>query len=298
MNDNESQITTIANLLTTHLLNFNKPLLWLWQIVMGVAMASAAFHVFDVVVNLLGEYNVYKATITVRNAHPTMDSWYAILFFLLIFIPTFIRFFFGDIRYFNLVYVELFTAARSDFHDAFKRELASFTGKRRLFDITILLIESSTFVFLGNCIADPRLFLSAYCLLLFTNVLWLFVTISGIRQREPQNQPEGETLYSFERLKQLLSGYDKPYYAPTVWAINNTIVALLLLVVLLLSSVADLSPHVLLLSGFFLCLANSAIDLGCTWFFYFPKVMDIFELAGIPEARQRTLFDIVKKTGS
>lgn len=146
---------------------------WSWLVVMGYALYNATEQAYLVVVR----------TIDGQAGPGTGEAYISVMIFVFVFLPTFIRFFFGDNRYIDDQYSELRRDLRKwtrkdstkPEHDILVR--LSRSRKRRGLDSINLLAHGIIFALLSLAIGRPRLFFVLYAALLLVNCLFLFLTI-------------------------------------------------------------------------------------------------------------------------
>lgn len=229
--------------------NIHESLKWTWQLIMGFALVCA-----------VGEYfNAIKANTTMSIANQPHH-----LFFLL-FILTFIRFLFGNDRYLDERYIE-FMFKIDDLEetqrDTYVEERThKLSGKRRLYDIIMLISTGVIFVILGKSLGtDKDSFVNCYIALMIANICFLAISVVwnvfieiGHRQTQKTTIQIIVSIYNYERY-------------PIIWIVNN----LVCVFIFLLSERLHMFDRYLVFASVF-CL-NSIIDLCTTWKLYFPPI--------------------------
>jgi len=191
--------------------------------------------------------------------------------FFLVFLPTFIRFFYGDNRYLDQHYLELILLASYGNDGEFENELAAMHGRRRFFDILLLIFHGFVFVFMGNALKNPELFILIYAFLMLTNLLWLRANVKWNQTKETVIEGEGIKL-----IRKEVYVYPDRDRAPRFWIKNNLWHFLILGVLIYLHYNAHgIDRSLYLALSIFCCVSNSAFDLWKTWFFYFPNVQQL-----------------------
>lgn len=208
---------------------------WFWQLLMSLSMARALDNVHSTVLE-----------------DPTQRSWLAVSLFLLAFLPTFVRHYFGDVRYLGRHYIERPRAKIGPRVDI--------TERRFWIDVSLLFFHGILFVLMARSLHQARLFFILFAALLLMDVVYL-------RWTREDGSARGET-HLRDRL--LSSG-------PAWWTVNN-LVHFVIMVPLIAWSFGD-SPSVGFLRGFPLpltllavaCVTNSVADLAVTHGWYFPN---------------------------
>lgn len=218
-----------------------------------------------------------------------------------IYVLTFIRFYIGDIRLFDIRYSEIFKLAKDYYekcskvgsvNEKFSRDLCTeiFTAysDRNLYKIeNIFLIFQTLFiVFIALYTREAVNFLFLFTVLLFVNAAWLwFIALSG----KTLIADKLYRVFPFLRDVPTISA-SLPQTASKFWAINNTIFSVLIISILIYivtqyynsdTNSGSLSNYqatyeALIIIAFLLALANSIIDLIFTWSFYFPQFGSAF----------------------
>ncbi len=230
----------------------------LWQILMGLAIAIC-IHEFN------KEFMIFKNS---NQSFWESNFPYNISLFL-IFILTFIRFFWGDSRYIDFHYSEFSRDYNNNSKDFLIDELSKLSGGRMFFDIVLLIIHGIIFVFLGFAISDNNYFFSVYAILMFSNCFWLTYN-SHLRVKKIKGKPNEADMYENET-----GNYSVPSkYYPTRW-IKINLVALLLMIL----SYAYLrnNMNVFHLSLVIICLLDCFADFLFTWRFYAPDLVDVMK---------------------
>jgi hypothetical protein len=220
--------------------NLHGSLKWYWQVVMGLAMVKAVDTLYSILFDEIGT-----------------EKMVATLIFSCAFLPTFIRFFFGDSRYLDEHYIEL---RKWRPIDEYLAETPKKISKGRIvLDIGSLLIIGLLFVFMARSLSHPAIFFASYWALLLFNIVWLTITL---RLAVDQVQTK--------------SVLQERYRAPRLWIKNNLWHMILMgpcLFVMLRTpdslSWKTLSMEFLLIA---LCVSNSTFDFGRTGYYYFPSL--------------------------
>jgi hypothetical protein len=154
---------------------------WPWFVIMGYALYNATEE----------SYKVILRQSDASTNPPIDDIHYSLILPLLIaifvFLPTFIRFFFGDTRYIDEQYAELRQRLKDDNNEEVT-ELLSRSRFRRGLDAIFLLCHGITIALLSLAISRPELFFVFYWLLLSLNCVFLFTTIQV--NKIPTNSPD------------------------------------------------------------------------------------------------------------
>ncbi len=233
--------------------NIHGSLKWYWQVVMGLAMVKAIDTLYD--------------SIFVKNTSPQLT--FAIPLFILGFLPTFLRLYFGDSRYLDEHYIEYRKWRPVDefFIDTPKK----ITAIRFTLDITLLMGIGILIVFMAKALSRPKVFFAAYFALLVFDVVWISLT-----------------MWANSNLTKDNITYQKRYKAPNIWIINNLIHAIFMFVLGLFGVRFDkpLDTFVLILFVV-ICSSNSFFDILLTNDFYFPPLKkDYAQMLASPEKEE------------
>ena len=217
----------------------------------------------------------------IREAYRENSDYNISLFFIianfLIFLSTFIRFFWGDSRYLDLHYRELITQIRLFQPGQIDDEFDRMTGKRRFFDIVLLTIHGTIFIFLGFSV-DSFYFYVGYAVLMITNSLWLTYNKhldikkeTIIEKINTQRAALGQGGTLTKQIKTINSDY-----APRYWIKNNFVAFLLMAITYVISLFISGFPATLLYAIMVsICVVNCILDFWKTWDFYFPKLGEL-----------------------
>lgn len=239
----------------------------LWQILMGLALAVTVNSFYGGLTDLIATKNsgwIHSTAVLSAN--------------FAVFMLTFLRFFWGDNRYLDLHYMELFLQISQSHPDKIDEELNRISGERRFFDIILLTVHGTIFIFLGLALENYYHFYLVYAILMTTNVLWLFYNKHLQTRKEVrilQEDRQGAAL-GFGGTKVRYSQEVDPNYAPRFWIRNNiaTLVVMgSIFAIYELTTVLPLNVFQYMMIG--TCLANCFIDFWKTWDFYFPKLGEL-----------------------
>ena len=146
-----------ANILLDSLLeNTHSSLKWSWQIVMGFSMLAAAQEGFGLILPLMQYIRVFSPLDSAPAGFSLFDCVFSLCLFVLVFIPAFIRFVYGDNRYLDLHYLELTQLAEDRSDESYLSELQRFSGRRRMIDILLLLTHGVIFICLAKALGQTR----------------------------------------------------------------------------------------------------------------------------------------------
>ena len=223
--------------------NLHGSLKWYWQVVMGLAMVKAVD-------------TLYGLLFVSREGEPLV-----LLLFTFAFLPTFIRFYFGDSRYLDAHYIEhrKWRPVAEYLVDTQKK----ISTVRMLLDITLLMVIGIAFVFMALSLSRPDIFYSTYLALLLFDVLWLVGA-----QRLDKNQ---------RKTPIVVAEQDKN--APRFWVRNNLIRAIPFMMPCLFwyfsyppvqIDLLRMSVQQVILIA--LCITNSYFDIQFVKGYYFPKL--------------------------
>jgi hypothetical protein len=233
--------------------NIHGSLKWFWQLIMGFAMAQA----------------VGMVSVTLLE-NPRSHQWVPTILFVVAFVPTFIRFYFGHARHLDIHYIE---DRRWRPEERFFPEVrACISPLRWWIDVVRLLTHGIIFVLLARLLgSNTFLFFCFYVGLLVINVAYLPWTHALTKSRRPRR-----------RLREI-PRTDGPVW----WIINNTSHAIVMTALiswcyaypvsltslfwpLSLASTNGLTLQYTLL--LLLCATNSIVDLYVTHNWYFPSL--------------------------
>ncbi|MGD0189333.1 MAG: hypothetical protein ABSD74_01190 [Rhizomicrobium sp.] len=198
---------------------------------------------------------------------------------------TFYRFYVGNIRVFDLRYVEIvkFTKLLYESDRAAFERLFDHLDEGRRWDSIYLIFKTFVIISLTIEINTPFIFFSIYFLVLLLDVAWIRIAIHPRPLFKPlffetiglpaelgsatSGWPQ-ESRVAYKELEMTFSSH-----AMTIWTRNNTIFSIIMLVLIPLPYLyrgSDLELYSLILLS--LCvIMNSLIDLIMTWNFYNPK---------------------------
>jgi hypothetical protein len=218
--------------------NIHGSLKWYWHVVMGLAMVHAIEKLYD--------------SIFSRDCSTGFN---ASLSFIFVFVPMFIRFYFGDSRYLDEHYIE--HRKWRPINEYMEDINVKISKLRFLLDIVLLMVIGILFVFMALSIADTRIFFSITCGLLLFNIIWLTAT---------------SMLNSKQRITEIIK--QKRYDAPHTWIVNNSMHVLCMVAVLLLvpQTAVFFGTNIQQLVFLCLCISNSIFDVKLTRDFYLPKL--------------------------
>lgn len=222
--------------------NLHGSLKWYWQVVMGLAMVKAVDTLY---ISLFDKI--------------CAESEIAVLCFLCAFLPTFIRFYFGDSRYLDEHYIEYRKWRPIDEYLADMCNKVS--ARRMVLDIALLMVIGIGFVFMARSLPRPRIFYSTFTVLMLFDMVWLSLTL-----RLSSNQAKTSIMHQ-ER-----------YDAPNFWVKNNFFHLVLMVPCLFWEFYTpkirvytfNVSAQELILLA--LCVSNSIFDFAYTYDYYFPKL--------------------------
>lgn len=238
--------------------NTHSSLKWSWQIVMGFALITA----------------VQQAYAALFEPSGFSDPELSFLLFVFIFIPTFIRLFYGDNRYLDLHYLEL---RRWNNPEAYLHELRyQLSSHRRFIDIFLLLTHGALFIFLSKAIGKPEIFFFTYVALMIVNVLWLGLTVAlnkRIRVVNAHSQVKSRLVGNDQRS----TSTPRRDRSPRFWIKNNIVALLIFGLIYLLRSRSQVEDETFF--GLFIVasLLNSGLDIATQWGFYFPNLDEVYE---------------------
>jgi hypothetical protein len=222
--------------------NLHESLKWLWLIIMGLSLVHAI--------------EVYAELLDLRDAENPLDV--AMMFItehtlvFISFILIFIRFSFGNNRFIDLSYDE------KQYRQGLKVELYKYSGRKRTFDIMLLLSQGIFFYFMSFHIGNSAYYSYFFVIFMVVNVLWL---IFQLKSKINAKDPKPDLLIGNMSGSQVLEN----------WCINN-----FLFVVIMVCIIASGLPYkVLICIG--LTILNSVVDFCLTWRYYFPSLRDIYE---------------------
>jgi len=235
-----------------------------------------------------------------NNAHLFWWNLLIVGTFYVVYLLTFYRFYVGNIRVFDMRYVEIVKfvalAAEAQTDDENRNDYA------RLFDYIdtnarsesiYLIVKTLVIISLTIDMNTPATFLSIYLLVLGMDVFWirvlarrphrtyleLFAEKLGL-PTDPSNQP-AERRRGIEDLRRMFPGD-----ALAFWATNNVncfVFLLLILVPVWISKSNPQSELAAYLDWYYTAAAivafvNCIADLGRTWWFYNPRFRNVYEL--------------------
>jgi hypothetical protein len=248
--DQEKQKELAKQRVEEVLSNTHDSLKWSWQVVMGFALYNAVQEV----------YIAFKGT----NIHKlTHDHLLYALVSLLVFIPTFIRFFYGDNRYLDIHYSEL-RRRWQDLNSYVEVLDTKLSRGRRLIDVLLLLSHGILFAFLSCSISNPEVFFWFYLVLLLTNCFWLYTT--KILNRKVSTTGTDETI----TVTQIVPKRDETL---TFWLNNNLChIGFLGLFLLLFYHTNNGNQFLCIIAMIVCCTSNSFFDFCYQRGFYLPNL--------------------------
>ena len=156
-------------------------------------------------------------------------------FIFILFCATFIRFYWGGVRFFDLKHVEiprllLLLGSYLDkinnlqrYTNAFKEAVASSSSRDITVDVITILYQSTAFFLLGRYINRPGMFVTIYAVLLLLNALYLRLTT---RSAEKHQRALTEIGFTPDEAGKIF-----PLFARGIWIWNNFICGLTIAVV-------------------------------------------------------------------
>lgn len=239
--------------------NTHSSLKWSWQIVMGFSLVTAVQQAYAALFDTAG----------------LSDPALSFLLFLFIFIPTFVRLFYGDNRYLDLHYLEL--RRWNNKPEAYLHELRhQLSSHRRFIDIFLLLTHGELFIFLGKAIGKPEIFFAIYVALMIVNVLWLGLSVALNTRIRVVNFPS--------QVKSRLVGNDQRNTStprrdrsPRFWIKNNIFALLIFGSIYFLRMRGQIEEEAFFGLFIFTSLLNSGLDIVTQWGFYFPNLDEVYE---------------------
>ncbi len=225
--------------------NIHESLKLIWQLIMGFALSCAVNEYFNVLHAIPGNLDH-------TNTH---------LFFFL-YLLTFIRFFFGINRYLDQRYIEFLYKIEnkndSEKDNYIKGRTQKLSGKRRFFDIIMLLLTGVIFVMLGNSLKKGNdLFIPYYIILMVANVVFLSISVIW-------NFYINYTLNDdHDQINVSMSKYEK---FPVFWIMNN------LICLFIYWFASTKFPTYTFIAFSIIFYLNTTIDLFKTWKMYFPDI--------------------------
>ena len=239
----------------------------LWQILMGLALATA----------IESFYGMLSALILTKNTE-WIHSLIIVSINFGIFLLIFLRFFWGDSRYLDLHYMELFLQVSQSHPDKIGEELNRLSGERRFFDIVLLTANGTSFIFLGHTLRNFYHFYIVYAVVMLINVLGLFYNKHLHARKEVlmRQEDKQKAALAHEGAKIKHSREINPNDAPRFW-IKNNLIALILMVgtFLMFELTSVVSLHIFQLTMIIICLVNCFLDFWKTWDFYFPELGEL-----------------------
>lgn len=212
--------------------NIHQSLKWLWQLMMVLSLLLATSTIYS---------NIFSQSSAILP----------FFFFILGYLPVFIRFYFGINQYLDTQYLQ--PSQATSFEDYLLEIKLKLSKTRRLLDILLLLSHSIVFVFWAHSIATIPVFIIFYVVLLVLNITFLYLF-----------------KVTADRRNKNFSTTDP---APAFWIKNNLIHLFILTFVVL---IADWLGATNSLWYALVCLtllaSNSAFDLRHTRFYYFPNL--------------------------
>jgi len=233
--------------------NIHESLKWTWQLIMGFAFVSVVKEYFSIL----------------HTTYEKGDMIYINLLFFL-FIITFIRFLFGNNRYLDERYVEFLYKIKDleseEKNKYIKERTQKLSGKRRFYDIIMLLCTGIIFVILAKSLSqDKALFVKYFILLMVINIFFLSISVLwNIYIEVGHKKSLGNNLHQI-----IFSLFDYEKF-PIIWILNNFFCVILFYC---LRFRFQSNEYLIFIVIFYL---NSFIDLFATWNLYFPKI-DILE---------------------
>lgn len=235
-------------------------LAWVFRILMGWSVAVAAERIYGAVV---------------LGFEPARTPLQLAVYFLL-FLPTFFRFYYGDIRYFDRRTNRLKRLiAESDAPaGVLARVDRVLSSKRQLLDLTHAVMTGSLFVCLARAIEEPNVFVLLFYFLLLMNCVWLQASI--VLNRITVRQVTRE-LRDGHIIREIQEEQPREDRVPRLWLRNNFGFCVVTALIVGLGLVQQwwtlsLSSPRLVVVVVVLGLANSIADIRLTYRHYFPQL--------------------------
>jgi hypothetical protein len=274
MPDEKTKQERAKELVDSVLANTHESLKWSWQVVMGFALYTAVQETYH--------------AMTSRPPMSTPELTLCSVIASFVFLPTFIRFFYGDNRYLDLHYSEL---RQWNSLEGYERDLeTSLSKSRRLVDVLLLLSHGIVFAFLALAIPKPEMFFCFYGVLLLINCFWLYIVVR-MNERiviEPNGSGVKDLLrgLALHEMEQRTTSFPKRDAAARYW-IKNNLWHLVIFVLLYLARTSPLEWNLVatwhrqafLYLYVAACVSNSAFDLYYQWDFYLPKLDEVYREA-------------------
>jgi hypothetical protein len=277
--------------------NTHDSLKWLWQVSMGSALAISSYTAFEAFIYISrGSAESEKYFLVQDYFDPKGVAIISILSYLFVFLPLFIRFFYGDNRYLDLHYIELRDLTKKDlfyFRDAGHR----YSGASRFLDIALLMSHSIVFIFMGKSIVYPDLFSSLVIVLMGANICWLlfviyrnrnntkkyFITSNGSESLALNAVSNTQKLYGNVETRSICRSRDWVLWR---WAMNNLAHLVLVVGILLLVYGGKISVEEYMYAFIVIMLSNSVLDFILTWEFYFPRLDELMKLSKMEQSSE------------
>jgi hypothetical protein len=249
-----------------------------FQILMMYSMVTAAQTCYPTLVESLSiiPNEFFNINHNQLNNQPKLNLTPSFLF-IIVFVPTFVRFFIGDLRYLDLSYRDLTSVAKKTGPDSYREEILKFSGGKRFFDMLMLLTHGVLFIFLGKSLESISHCAFVYSLLMLINVIWLSFSVTRAKKYTYNENDLTGT-------ESMLIQHKRKDWAPRFWIKNNLAFIVIIILVALFFKAYHRDPNDLFYWIFVgLVVLNSLIDFRVTWFFYFPDYEEILDHESTPQ---------------
>jgi len=245
--------------------NEHGSLKWFWQLIMGFALVTAIVSAYN---SLFPTDSRFPITAMTAVQHRTYS---ALILFPIIFIPMFLRFYFGDVRYLDERYIEhqLWQPVNGyldDLHNKLPRS-------RFWLDVLLLFMHGVSFIVMALAISSYPRFFGAWLALLIMNTVYL--AVSARLDRDPaaagKPRPRGLQLLRVTRYHRWLPC--RWASAASYWWRNNLLAIVLAAPLLTFSYMGrHWSGTLWTVLLVIIAAANSVIDFLLTSEFYYPTL--------------------------
>ena len=243
---------------------------WPWLLILGFSLLQASRSI----------YVHYEGFDSLINA---LVDPLPLFLFILVFLPTFFRFYVGDHRLTELFYFQALESIRIDISGGVLAHILN--RSKRILDQLGFFSLAVIFLFLGLSVSEPFRFFRFVGVLYLLNIVWLICSISLARKTEQSIKSLANSNEEFCAIaaKRYLSEMDLDMYmkrAPRIWLFNNIVCSALIIPVAFFPYFSDynifgLSEIACLSIMLVVATLNSFFDIYLTHRFYFPR-LDVF----------------------
>jgi hypothetical protein len=244
-----------------------------------IVFSAGTFAALSTINSMLLQYGLLRGVppaSAVPIAHPGICT---ALF--AVFVLTFLRFYVGDVRIFDIRYSEVFKLANSSIdHISDRADISRFTklvanSDRNLykFEIVLLTFQTLIIVFLAFQISDWENFARAYTFLMVWNIAYL--VLANLQSQLVIRPFFYEIFPGTEDIASIQAMF--PMKASRIWIYNNSVAVVVLVCLMLASDRMPEKEHFFGWCATITLLANCFFDGYLARDFYFPRFSEFLE---------------------